>query len=196
MAREETRAEAVPQILANPQISLVGDIDKFAVERFLDQLRNAERSGGDIALEITTLGGDAELARRIVLEVGLAQARIDGRFYFLGKTIVYSAGVTIMCGFERENRWLAHDAMLMIHGRKLEKTVEISGPMRASMAQIEALRRQMEVGLEIEDETFRRLIKGSDVSFDEVAEKARYNWYLSAREALDRRLVAGIWSPA
>jgi hypothetical protein len=48
---------------------------------------------------VTTLGGDAEMARRILLEIDRVrqwrQGRGGSRFLFLGKTIVYSAGVTI-----------------------------------------------------------------------------------------------------
>src|SRR4051794_7464829 len=106
MARSDADSEA-PAILANPQISLIGDIGEVTVGRFLDQLRQAEQAGGDIALEITTLGGDPEMARRIVLEIDRARARMTGRFVFLGKTVVYSAGATIMSAFPRKDRWLA-----------------------------------------------------------------------------------------
>jgi ATP-dependent Clp protease, protease subunit len=192
MARDETAKAAPPEVLSRPQISLVGEIDKFAVERFLDQLRGAERAGGEIALELTTLGGDPEMARRIVLEIEDARARIGGRFLFLGKTVVYSAGTTIMSAFPRGDRWLARDAMLMIHCRKLDKTVEIAGPLRSSLPQVEALASQMKTGLALEEENFHRLIEGSGIGFDELASKALCNWYLTAREALERGLVAGI----
>ena len=192
MARDETRPQAHPEILDSPQISLVGDIDKFSVERFLDGLARAEQAGGDIALELTTLGGDAEMARRIVLEIDRARARLPGRLLFLGKTVVYSAGATIMSAFPRGDRWLSADAMLMIHCRKLDKTVELAGPIRSSLPQIEALKAQIETGIALEERNFRRLIEGSDVSLDEVFERALYNWYLTAEEAVARGLVGGI----
>jgi ATP-dependent protease ClpP protease subunit len=192
MARDETAKAPPPAILARPQISLVGDIDKYSVERFLDQLGEAESAGGDVAMELTTLGGDAELARRIVLEIDNARARLAGRFLFLGKTVVYSAGATIMSAFPRRDRWLARDAMLMIHCRKLDKTVEIAGPLRSSLPQVEALASQMKAGLALEEENFRRLIEGSDLGLDELLGKALCNWYLTAEQALARGLVAGI----
>ena len=192
MARDETAKAAPPDILARPQISLVGEIDKFSVERFLDQLSDAESAGGDVAMELTTLGGDAELARRIALEIENAGARLAGRFLFLGKTVVYSAGATIMSAFPRRDRWLARDAMLMIHCRKLDKTVEIAGPLRSSLPQVDALASQMKVGLALEEKNFRRLIEGSDIGLDELLGKALCNWYLTAEEALARGLVAGI----
>jgi ATP-dependent protease ClpP protease subunit len=194
MPRDEASPGRIgpPGVLAHPQISLVGDIDKYSVECFLDQLKDAEKDGGDIALELTTEGGDPEMARRIVLEVQSARARLPDRFVFLGKSVVYSAGITIMSGFACRDRWLAEDTMLMIHGRKLDKTVEISGPIRASVPMIEALRAQMETALKLEEKGFRRLIEGSDIGLEELMEKALHNWYLTAVEALDRGLVAGI----
>ena len=196
MARDEARTGAVPQILDRPQISLIGDIDKFAVERFRDQLRDAEKAGGDIALEITTEGGgDAEMGRRIVLDIEAARTRLPGRLLFLGKTVVYSAGITIMSAFPCRDRWLTADAMLMIHGRKLEKTIKLSGPIRTNVPMIEALLAQMRTGIALEESGFRRLIHGCDIGLDELREKAQSNWYLTAQEAAERGLVAGIYQP-
>jgi ATP-dependent protease ClpP protease subunit len=195
MARSDERPRIAPEILASPQISLIGEIDKFSVERFLDQLRQAEQAGGDVALEVTTMGGDAEMARRIVLEVDTARSRLKGRFLFLGKTVVYSAGITIMSAFPCRDRWLAADAMLLIHGRKLDKTVEVSGPIRASIPMVEALLRQLKTGIVHEDENFRRLIDDCNIDLDELREKALHNWYLPAEEALERGLVGGIYRP-
>jgi hypothetical protein len=85
--------------------------------------------------------------------------------------------------------------MLMIHGRKLEKSVEISGPMRASVPMVKALLAQMETALSLEEKGYRRLIQGSDIGLDEIRERALHNWYLNADEALARGLVAGIYHP-
>jgi ATP-dependent protease ClpP protease subunit len=192
LARSDTLSQSYPRILDRPQISLIGDIDKLSVGRFLDQLNQAEKAGGDIALELTTLGGDPEMARRIVLEIDRARARLQDRFLFLGKTAVYSAGATIMSAFPCRDRWLAADAMLMIHGRKLDRTVEISGPIRASIPMVEALLAQLKTGIAHEEENFRRLVDGCDISPEEVRQKALHNWYLDAAEAVARGLVAGI----
>jgi ATP-dependent protease ClpP protease subunit len=192
MARDENPGEAYPKILDRPQISLIGDIDKFTVERFLDQLAKAEQADGDVALELTTLGGDPDMARRIVLEIDRARARLKDRFLFLGKTTIYSAGATIMSAFPCGDRWLSADAMLMIHGRKLDETIELSGPIRASIPMVEALLAQLRVGVSHEVENFRRLIDGCRISPDELREKALHNWYLTAEEARARGLVAGI----
>lgn len=193
MARDV--ATHLPSALMKPAISLFGPVDQAMVGKFLDRLGGAEAAGGDVALELTTLGGDAELARRIVLEIERARRRLSGRLLFLGKTAVYSAGATIMSAFPRADRFLTSDAVLMIHCRQLEKTVEISGPLRASLPQIEALRRQVETGIAIEQENFRRLIEGSDVTMDELLERALHNWYLPAGDALARGMIAGIVRP-
>ena len=199
MARDEKHngdSRSVPQCIAWPQISLVGQINETMVDKFLCQLRKAEESGEDVALEISTQGGDAELGRRMVLEVEDARKRMKQRFVFLGKTEVYSAGTTLMSAFPREDRYLTRDAVVMIHCRQLEKTLEISGPLRSSLPKLEALKQQIETGLDLEEQNFRRLIEGSDITLEEVWERALYNWYLPAEEALKRGLVAGIVRPA
>lgn len=200
MARDEARKAAkakaeAPRCIETPQISITGVIDEDKVRSFLDQLKSAEKAGGDVAMDLTTLGGDAEMARRFVLEIDRARKRLaipGRRFSFLGKTVVYSAGVTIMCAFPNEDRWLTGDAVLLIHCRQLDKTIKIEGPMRASVAEVDALRAQIENGLRLEDAHFERLIGGSDISLEELREKALYNWYLTAEQALERGLVAGI----
>ncbi len=192
MAREDMQEAAWPAVLERPQISLVGDIDKYSVQSFLEQLNEAEQGGGDVALELTTLGGDPEMARRIVLEIDRARARLAGRFFFFGKTVVYSAGITIMSAFPCRDRWLSRDTMLMIHGRKLDKTIELSGPIRASIPMVEALLAQLRVGIDHEEENFARLIDGCDIGPIEVRSKALHNSYLGAREAQSRGLVAGL----
>lgn len=194
LTHDDTRPRP-PEALAQPQIALIGEVDAAAVLSFRDQLRQAETGSGDIVMEVTTLGGDAEMARRIVLEIDAARGRLAAgrRFLFLGKTVVYSAGVTILAAFPRADRWLAHDTVVMIHCRKLDKTVDLSGPIRASLPELRAIQNQIETGVQLENENFRRLIEGSDIPFEEVEERALSNWYLDAEEARRRGLVAGIW---
>jgi ATP-dependent protease ClpP protease subunit len=186
------RNEALPNSLAHPQVSLVGDLDAGRAAAMIDQLRKAEQGEGDIVVEVTTLGGDAELARRIVLEIETIRKRTGRRILFFGKTAVYSAGVTIMSAFPPSDRFLAADAILLIHCRQLDKTVEISGPIRTSLPQLEALCAQVRNGMAIEEQNFTRLLAGSDIAIEELWEKAVCNWYLSAEEALRRGLVAGV----
>lgn len=192
--QQPSDAAAPPrELLHNPTIRLHGEVDHAMLGTLLDGMAEAEKGEGIVAVEVCTLGGDAEVGRRMVLEIGLARERLRGRrLVFIGKTVVYSAGVTIMSAFPREDRFVTADGVFLIHGRQLDKTVEISGPMRGSLPLVEALCRQLKLGCEMEVEGFKRLIEGSDLTIDEVLERGRHNWYLTAEDALERRLIAGI----
>jgi len=155
----------------------------------MDDLRDDE---AEIAIEVTTPGGDADLARRLSQAILQARERLDARFLFLGVSQVHSAGVSFMAAFPREDRYLTRDAILLIHGRRLERTIELSGPVRGTLAHLRSLTAQVELGIELEEEGFRQLIRGSDIAFDEIVHNSRFNWYLRAEEALERGLVAGL----
>lgn len=194
MAREEPAA-SIPAAIRNPQISLIGEVTDQTAQLLRDRLAKPDGTG-PVTIEMTTLGGDAEMARRMVLEIDSARARLkQRRLLFLGKTIVYSAGTTVMAAFPREDRFLTRDATLLIHCRQLDKTLEIDGPIRASVPKIEALLHQMKTGIGLEVANFERLIEGSDIGMDELLDKALYNWYLTAEQALKRGLVAGLIDP-
>ena len=173
-------------------ISLCGDVDKTLLDRFLTDLDKARGKDGDVVLELTTPGGDPELTRRIVLEIDRARDGLSGDFLFLGKAVVYSAGVSIMAAFPREQRFLTREAMLLVHGRQLDRTVTLSGPLRTGIPTIEALLAEMRTGVELEEVGFRRLIEGSSVTFDEVVRKATSSWYVTAEEAFERGLVGAL----
>ena len=184
---------AAPAGILDAQVSLVGSIDDALIRSMLEQLAKVPDGDDPVVLELTTLGGDAEMGRRAMLEVELARERLQPRrMVFVGKTVVYSAGVTLMSGFPREDRFLTADAALLIHCRQLEKTLELQGPLRGSLPLVEALCHELKTGIALETENFERLIAGSDVAIDELREKALYNWYVPAKEALSRRLIAGI----
>jgi ATP-dependent protease ClpP protease subunit len=195
MAREDT--VKLPAGILEAQVSLMGEVTEDMACSLVEQLAKIEAGDEPVTFEISTLGGDAEFARRMVLEVDLARERLKPRrLVFLGKTVVYSAGVTLMSAFPREDRFLTSDATLLIHCRQLDKTVEISGPMRSSLPQVRSLCHQIELGLEREEANFLRLIEGSDVKMGELLEKALCNWYVPAAEALERGLIAGVVDPA
>jgi ATP-dependent protease ClpP protease subunit len=194
MARDD--AVRPPAGILEAQVSLLGEVTEDMARSLLEQLAEIGAKTGDddpVTFEMTTLGGDAEFARRMVLEIDLARERLKPRrLVFLGKTVVYSAGVTVMSAFPREDRFLTADATLLVHCRQLDKTVEVSGPMRSSLPQVRSLCHQMELGLALEEANFKRLVEGSDVSMDELLEKALCNWYIPAADALKRGLIAGI----
>ena len=192
MSRDDpVRTAPFPAALQRPQISLLGKFDQAMAAKLCCELREPDGQG-DIAIEVTTEGGDPELARRMLLEVRDARRRLGRRILFIGKTAVYSAGMTFMAGFPRADRFLTRDTVVLLHVRQLNQTVEISGPMRASLPQVQALCRQFEMGMKLEEENFRELIEGSKLELEALLEKALYDWYLSAEEAEELGLIAGI----
>jgi ATP-dependent protease ClpP protease subunit len=196
MARDEA-SPSVPQAVhdavpAPADIMLTGEVGDPMVESFLDQLEKVRDKDGDIVVCCTTPGGDAEMVRRIVLELERLREEAKGEVYFLGKSVVYSAGVSIMSAFPCSHRFLTKDTMLLIHGRQMTETVEIDGPIRAARKKVESLLHQIEVGMKLEETGFAKLTQGSKLTVDEVLEKGGNNWYLTADEAVEQKLVAGL----
>lgn len=184
--------EVLPAALFDPQIRLLGDIDKHLLESFQVQLKAVADTADPVVIEMTTLGGDAELSRRLALEVRLARRRMDRRLVFLGKTAVYSAGVTVMAAFPRKDRYITRDTVLLIHGRRMDKQVHFTGPLKANAQVAREVLAQIELGLELERDGFSELVEGADVALDEVIERAAHNWYVPAEEAFRRKLVAAL----
>ena len=181
-----------PDAVFAPQVRLLGRIDEVLLTSFHQQMANVPAGDEPVAVELMTMGGDAEMGRRLALEIRLARERLNRRIVFIGKTTVYSAGVTAMAGFPHEDRYLTRDTVLLIHCRQLEQTVQLSGPLRANAQRIREVMEQIEFGLQVEQEGFTALIEGSDITLDEVNARAATNWYVPAEEALKRNLVAGI----
>jgi hypothetical protein len=190
MARDDSTASAT---LREPQVSLVGRVDEAMLKSLREQLADTPEGDDPITVELTTLGGDAELGRRAMLDIEQARERLrPRRLQFLGKTVVYSAGVTLMSGFAREDRFLTRDAVLLIHCRQLEEDVKLAGPLRTSVPLLKAKVHELETDIRLEIEAFEKLIAGSSIGMDELLEKALHNWYVPAEEALARGLIAAI----
>lgn len=197
MARDERKATKIPKAVLDAfagvaDIELNGEVNDAMLGAFLDQLAKARTKKGDIVVCVTTAGGDAEIVRRIVFEIENLQAEREAKVYFLGKSVVYSAGVSIMSALPNRNRYLTRDTELLIHGRQLTKTIELDGPIRASKPQVAALLAQIDTGMELEENGFRKLIAGSRLSLSEVIKKGTHNWYLKAEEAEKLNLVEGL----
>ena len=186
------RRTSPPELAATPTVSLHGAIDDALLDVWLEALAGARKGSGSLVLELATTGGDAEIGRRIAEDVRLFREQTGRRALFLGRTTVYSAGVTIMAGFPRADRWLGRDAVLMIHGRKLQKCLNIEGPLRSERRRVEALLAEIDEGLRIEREGFERLIEGSDVTLEELERETVGDWYLTAETARQRGLVEGL----
>lgn len=180
------------ELAATPTVSLHGAVDDGMLAVWLDALTRARTGSGPLVLELATTGGDAEVGRRIAEDVRLFREQTGRRALFLGRTTVYSAGVTVMAGFPKADRWLGRDAVLMIHGRKMQKDLNIDGPLRSERGRVEALLAEIDEGLRIEREGFERLIEGSDVTLEALERQTVGDWYLTAEQALARGLVAGL----
>jgi len=91
--------------LARPTVRLSGPIDGAAAAAFLSQVLPVLDVPGSIVVELFSPGGDAEVGRRLAQEVRLLRQVHDRDVWFLGKTLVASAAVTVMAAFPRDRRW-------------------------------------------------------------------------------------------
>jgi ATP-dependent protease ClpP protease subunit len=182
---------------ARPHIRLTGSIDNALVDRFLNEWR-ALAQGGDgpstsLLLELSTQGGDADLGELLAEEIRLLRESYQVDCLFLGTSFVYSAGITVMSAFPVENRYLTRNTMLLIHERRLDKQVHLCGSLQSTSLQVQELQDEIRNGQAVQERGFARLAAGSDISLAEILERTRGNWYLTAEEALARRLVAGLF---
>jgi ATP-dependent protease ClpP protease subunit len=176
----------------NPAILLSGTVDYDMYEKFRAQLAGAPPKGL-IVTEISTLGGDPEVARMMGEDVRYhSELETSRRFVFLGKAAIYSAGTTFMSFFARGNRYLTRGTRLMIHERKLNKVLNIDGPLTSCVATVKATLHEIEASVAIQNEGFENLIQGSSVTMQQVLERAPYNWYIEAQEAYKLGLIAGV----
>jgi len=176
----------------SPAIRLSGTIDYAMYQSFRDQL-DAAPDGSLVVVTLSTLGGDPEVARMMGEDVRFhSELAPRRRIVFLGKAAIYSAGTTFMGFFARENRYLTRGTRLMIHERQMSKQLNIEGPLTTCVATLRAALNEIESSIEIQNEGFANVIRGSDVTMDEVLEKAPSNWYVEATEALRRGLIEGV----
>ena len=181
-----------PSVFRSPSIHLSGTVDYEMYESFRDQLARAPTQGV-VTVELSTLGGDPEVARMMGEDIRFHSDFNDGRrFVFVGKAAIYSAGTTFMSFFAIENRYLTRGARLMIHERKLSKCLQIEGPLTTCIATVEATLNEIRASIVIQNEGFENLIRGSQVTMDEVLRNAPSNWYIEAQDALNLGLICGI----
>ena len=181
-----------PPMFSNPAIRLSGAVDYAMYNNFRAQLASAPGEGL-VAVELSTLGGDPEVARMMGEDIRF-HSEIDPRrrFVFLGKAAIYSAGTTFMSFFARENRYLSRGTRLMIHERKMSKTLSIDGPLTTCIATLQATLNEIRESIAIQNEGFANLIAGSRVTMEEVLRRAPSNWYIEAREAAELGLVEAV----
>ena len=180
------------EMLFQPNISINGLIADDTLSFFLGRLETIRSAGEDMIMELNTNGGDADVARRIALEVRLFFRHSGRKACCVGKTKVYSAGVTILAAFPRECRFLTDDAVLLIHERRLDYNVALNGPLKSCVQIIKEQLAMLETAERLEVEGFRELVEGSSLTTDELYDRATKNCYIHAEEALKDGLIAAI----
>lgn len=173
-----------------PQIRLLGGIDEDMLLNFLGELDKLPDEG-PVVIELTTMGGEAETARRIAQEIRSLTA--DREVYVLGKTYVYSAGITIMAAVPTARRFLTRDTVLLIHERRFERTMKFEGALRSAIAIAQDLLAELEMAEKLECEGFAQLAAGSKLTGEALYDKVREkDWYLRAEEAVSLGLAGGL----
>ena len=180
----------------NPYIRLTGSVDDQMLNSFLGQLdgllKGAQGPPESLVVEVTTQGGNADDGERLAEEIRLVRKAYGVDCMFLGNTYIYSAGVTFLSAFPVANRYLTRNTLLLIHERQANLQVNISGPLSSGVPELQALLAQLESGQMLQNRGFARLVEGTDIRMEEILARAARNWYLSAEEALARRLVAAL----
>lgn len=178
--------------LFEPNIRIYGKIESATVLGFLDQLEKVRQTDKPVVFEITTEGGDPEAERRIAMEIRLCRRWHGWETYFVGKTIVYSAGIVIMSAFPRECRYLTDDTELLIHERRTQESLTLEGPMRSNIQILREKLTLVETSQQIDIDGFMDLAVGSKISGEELTRRAQENLYLRAKEALELGLIADV----
>lgn len=195
MPDRTTRGLLAPErqrLLMAPNVQLYGPIGDASVRDVLQQIHGVLKGEAPLVFEMTTEGGDAEGGRRIALEIRLARDWHGRDTVFLGKTVVMSAGVTVMAAFPRADRYLTDDTVLLIHERRIQRSLAIDGPMRADLQIAREMVAQLESAQRTEREGFAELAEGSAITAEELTRRATTNCYLTAAEAFDLGLVAAV----
>ncbi|AZV17814.1 MULTISPECIES: ATP-dependent Clp protease proteolytic subunit [unclassified Mesorhizobium] len=185
-------APELARLLFEPNISINGPIGQDTVTFFLGRLEEVRRSGQDMLMELNTSGGDADAARRIALEIRLFRLHSGRRAYCVGKTQVYSAGVTIFAAFDRHCRFLTEDAVLLVHERRMDTSLALNGPMRSCIQIVREELALLETAEQLEMEGFRELVNGSSLTAEELYQRATNNCYIHAEDACRLGLVAEV----
>ncbi|KQN14337.1 MULTISPECIES: ClpP family protease [Sphingomonas] len=178
-------------LLAVPHVQLHGPVDDAMYDSFKAQVAAAPTEG-PLVVSITTLGGDPEMARAMGDHIRLLREYTDRETLFLGKVAVYSAGATFMSAFPADSRFLTRNSRLMIHERQMTSTIQLNGPLNALSYTLKAKLHEIEDSINIQEEGFRDLVRGTKVDIEELKAKAPSNWYIEAEEARDLGLILDI----
>lgn len=201
-ARTKPKLPLAPSLLARkisahlaeyPTIRLIGSVGEEMVRDYLKQMEPVFKNRKKVfVLELTTYGGKADYGYRIAEEIRLAREYYGKDPIFLGKTFVYSAGMTILAAFPRNRRYLTRNTTLLTHERRIEEEVKFLGPLVANIQVAKEILADFENGKRIQSHNFAQLIEGSNVTMAEVLRRAETGWYIPAEEALRRELVEAL----
>jgi len=185
--------ELIKHFSEYPKIRLLGPVGEEMVRDYLNQFEKiASKKSKIFVVELTTYGGKADYGYRIAEEIRLAREYYSKNPIFLGKTFVYSAGMTIVAAFPRDKRYITQHTTLLTHERRIEEDVKFLGPLVANIQVAKELLADFENGKRIQNQNFAQLIEGSNISLEEILEKAQTGWYITAQEAYERGLVEAI----
>jgi len=181
-----------PAAFSKPAVMLSGAVDYAMYGSFRGQF-DAAADRDLVVVELSTLGGDPEVARMMGEDIRYAsEMSPQRRFVFLGKAAIYSAGTTFMSFFVTQNRYVTRGTRIMIHERKLSKELKIDGPLTTCIATLKATLHEIEASIAIQNEGFENLIRGSTVTMDDVLRRAPENWYIEANEAKAMGLICDV----
>jgi len=71
-----------------------------------------------------------------------------------------------MAAFPRKHRFLTRDAVLLVHERRIQKTLDLNGPIRANIQIVREMLGQLETAQRIERDGFAELAHGSRIGAD------------------------------
>ncbi|CAN5774553.1 hypothetical protein BH11PSE8_BH11PSE8_28870 [soil metagenome] len=175
-----------------PDIRLFGKVDESMLTKFFEQEASLAPDR-PVVFELSTSGGDADIGRRIAHELHQWQTSQKREVFFIGKTFVYSAGITIMSAVEADHRFLTADCELLIHERKIKKTLSLDGALRGCRSIVQDVLAEIDSGQRLEQQGFADLVEGTRLTLDDVMAKVlERDWYLSAHDAKEAGLVAGV----
>jgi ATP-dependent protease ClpP protease subunit len=184
----------IQRMLFEPNLSINGAISEQTLSFFLNRLESIRMGSDDLIMELNTNGGDADVARRIALEIRLFAKHSGRRLACIGKSAIYSAGVTILAAFPRHARYLTHDAVLLVHERRLQSSLELNGPIKACLQIAREQVALLETAERLETESFEELVAGSHMTLGELQSQLVSNCYMTASEALKKGIIAEILS--
>ena len=186
--------QVLADVLAQePAIRLYGPVDDSFFARFLEQLKPLRGQQQPLIFELHTSGGDADVARRIAEEIRLCREVGGMDLHFVGKAMVYSAGVMIMAAFPVARRFLRRDTVMLVHAWQIEKELRFSGTLEVCAASANDFLAELDVARRLERQTFTDLVEGSRLSYEQLSAKvSRTDWYVMADEAQKLALVSGL----